>query len=116
MKLEATIGFVHPSRHDKIGVLDCDVMLLADERFGNNDYKNQAHALKLMDTELKAAVQRVNDRLKSEGLTKESFIYYKPKCAPLNDEYGNPVIMSDQPSDTSSNDLRSSKDSFVKIG
>lgn len=89
MELKATIGFVHPSRFDKIGVLECDVMLLADETFGNNDYKNQVHALKLMDTELKAAVQRVNDRLKSEGLTKENFIYCKPKQAPRYDEYGN---------------------------
>ena len=91
MELKATIGFVHPSRYDKIGVLECDVRLLADEDFGNNDYKNQAHALKLMDIELKAAVQRVNDRLKSEGWTKENFIYRRPKQVPGRDEYGNPI-------------------------
>lgn len=91
MKLIVEIGFVHPSRYDKNGILECDVRLLADERFGCDDYANQAHALKLMDIEIKAAVQRVNDCLKSEGLTKENFIYRRPKQVPGRDEYGNPI-------------------------
>lgn len=45
MKLIVEIGFVHPSRYDKNGILECDVRLLADERFGCDDYANQAHFL-----------------------------------------------------------------------
>lgn len=86
MKLQATIGFIHPSRFNRPNILECDTKLIADEAFGKNDCEKQAYALKLMDAEIQAAVQRVNDRLKSEGLTKECFILADPRY----DEYGNP--------------------------
>lgn len=89
MKLKATVGFVHPSRYDKIGILECDINLLADERFRNNNFEKQSYALKLMDAEIHAAVQRVNDRLKSEGLERGNFIYTNPKQASRTDEHGN---------------------------
>lgn len=88
MELKATIGFIHPSRFNRPNILECDTRLIADEAFGKNDYEKQAYVLKLMDTELHAAVQRVNDRLKFEGLTKESFVYADPRY----DEYGNVTV------------------------
>ena len=91
MELRAIIGFVHTSRFDIDGVLKCDAGLIADDRFGKDDFEKQAYALKVMDAELQAAVQRVNDRLKSEGYTKESFIYCESKQNPRIDEYGNVI-------------------------
>lgn len=80
MELEATVRFARASDHTaKNALIYSAASRMTDGAFDNNNFVLQAYALKMLDIELRAAVQRVNDHLKSEGLTKESFI------APQND-------------------------------
>lgn len=92
MELKARIRFINPCWNKTENSLGCDVTLCANERFGEGNFEKQSYALKLMDAEIQAAVQRVNDRLKSEGLTKGDFIYADPRC----DEYGNVTSMREE--------------------
>ncbi len=87
MKLHAEVGFNSPRQAPKIGLLDYKHNVTANEGFAISDFEKQSYALRIINEEFKAAVQKVNDRLKAEGYDENSFRKILPGC----DEYGNVI-------------------------
>lgn len=86
MELKATVRFARASDHTaKNALIYSAASRITDGAFDNNNFELQAYALKILDIELRATVQRVNDRLKSEGLTRVDFTNPVPRY----DDYGN---------------------------
>lgn len=88
MELKATIGFSRPQHNTKDALVYSVEMDVINGNFRRNNFEKQAYALKIMAIELRAAVQRVNDRLKSEGLTRVNFTNPERHY----DEYGNLIF------------------------
>lgn len=85
MILIAKVGFNSPRQAAKMGLLDYNHNVTANEDFAISDFEKQSYALRILNEEFKATVSRVTDRLKEEGFDENSFRKILPGC----DEYGN---------------------------
>ena len=92
MILHATVGFNSPKQAPKIGLLNYNHNVTANENFAISDFEKQSYALRILNEEFKAAVLKINVRLIAEGYDENSFRKILPGC----DEFGNVIDVMDK--------------------